>query len=160
MSTAKTKKEAKEIVKEVPKKAHVLAGNSISLKGRYINEHHIFLPKGVKITDLRPESFAHIANRVEDMSTIAVTAVDNAFYGQLKVLSVGEGTVHFDITFVKTPEPVGDVKDTDVKFKAEFINVQDKFGVTRLSDGMRMIKDLGSKNEANVWIANEMKNIR
>lgn len=144
------------------KKYHTLKANDLSLASRHILEFHVFVPSGVTINDvLDPSSWTHIAQKLQPMSHIFVTAEDNTFCALLRVLSCGQLWAKTAVIWHKdlTETASVDTKEDRI-LEVQYVSNRYKWGVKRVSDGEWLSKDHPTEAEAQQVMANELLSMR
>lgn len=143
---------------EAVKSHYTFRANDLNLASKHILEFHVFVPSGVTIDDvLNPSSWTHIAQKLQPMSHIFVTAEDNTFCALLRVVSCGQLWAktaviwHKDLTKNATPA----LKDGRV-LEVKYVSNRYKWGVQRVSDGEWVSKDHMTEAEAQQVMANEL----
>lgn len=116
------------------------------------NLRHLTVPPKVAISDLlRPEFWAHAANRMKVYDKIEVRAQDNAWYAELLVRSVGSQEASVWVVLYKDLNEQEAVEAAD-GYKVEFGGGH-KWRVVRLSDKAVVHRGEPDESAANAWLA-------
>lgn len=140
-------------------KYHTFKANDLSLASKHILEFHVFVPSGVLINDiLNPSAWTHIAQKLQPMSHIFVTAEDNSYCALLRVLSCGQLWAKTAVIWHKdlTESIESNQHKTDRVLEVQYISNRYKWGVKRISDGAWVSKDHATEADAQQVMANEL----
>ena len=146
---------------ETAKKHYTFKANDLDPASKHILEFHVFVPENVTVEDiLDPAAWVHIAQKLQPMCHIHVTAEDNSFCALLRVLSCGQLWAktsliwHTDLTV-----SVDDKKELS-PLSVKFISNRYKWGVLRLSDRVWISKEHSTEADAIQSMSNELRSMR
>jgi hypothetical protein len=142
-------------------KAPALNPNLLKYAEHERNLRHLTVPPLVTIADLmRPEWWAHAANRLKVYDKIEVRAQDNAWYAEVLVRSVGAQEATVWVVLYKDLNETDAAKDEPVTnepaYKVEFGGGH-KWRVVRVSDKAVVHRDEPDQAGAQAWLDNFLK---
>jgi hypothetical protein len=138
---------------------HTFKVNDLDLANKHILDFHVFVPSGVSVEDiLEPSAWTHIAQRLQPMCHIYVTAEDNSFCALLRVLSCGQLWAKTAVIWHKDlSESIrsGSPKGGSV-LEVQYVSNRYKWGVKRIADGKWVSMDHVTEADAQQAMANEL----
>lgn len=140
------------------RKAMPIQPVSLQLAQHRRNVWSIIVQENVGISDiLKPEFWAHVAERLKSRDRIEVMAIDNSFYAELFVLNTGNQWAAVDLLVEKrfiSEEEAGElsVHEKAQDFYIKFCGPVAKWCVLRKSDKASMKTQFEVKPEAEKWL--------
>jgi hypothetical protein len=105
---------------------------------------------------LRPESWAHVARKVEPFSRIEVLAEDGTWWAEYMILLVGPNWVKVALMRQHDFRAVAVQASDPETLEVNYIPAR-KWRVLRKSDGAVLREGLATKEEANAWKQEHLK---
>lgn len=133
------------------------------MKGREFEnqDHCATVEDGVTLEHLlQPEFWSHVAPQMRPYDEISVRVDDGTYYARLLVLSVGRNWAKVHVLEVHQLT----AKDVDMTqaeafdgFEVKYRGPHCKFSVIRKKDNALLQEKMGSKAEAQAWLAQHVK---
>ena len=137
--------------------APAVAPNKMVDGGAVQQRLFVEVQNGVTPADLvRPEFWAHCANRMKPMAVVVVTPTDGSYYCELLVRDVGRlYALCAVLNFVQLASDLTVPVDAayEIKWRGPLV----KFGVLRLADKEYVKDGFVDKTEAQIWLTEHLK---
>lgn len=123
------------------------------------------IPSSDIVSDLlRPEYFCHVAQKIKPLSIIEAVWEDGSRYCRLIVTDMDKNPspVWVKVALLDNKELASDteVPVNETMFSVKYVNHYAKWGVTRLSDNVRLKDKIETEQAAKDWLNEHIKALR
>lgn len=153
------KDEPVQKVVKIPKK-YVFKAMDLIREDKVILREHVYVPEGFELEDiLHPESWQHIAHRLQAGTRISVTDNKFRFVAELIVVSCTQISAQVQLLWKKDIEANNAGQSLSSHY-ADFIGMKERYGIKRKSDGAIVESGFATEQEALAAISNLAKDTR